>query len=255
MSNTIKLKKYSDVIEEYVAGGVITPGMLVAYNSDKKVAAHNAKGGSAFPMFALEDELQGKGIDEAYAAGAPVQVWVPYRGDHVNALVTGAEIVAGDFLQSAGDGTLEAFTQALATAVLELDDGADNGFKITARNPGVAGNAINVKLIGSDTATAGSEVVAVDDTSKPGVVVITCTFKDTAAAESTIAQVVTALNGSADAAEYIFVEAVGTSSEAAFEADDNLAGGVDVNPGMVVAQALEAVNPAAATVRLAVRIV
>lgn len=111
MSNTIKLKKYSDVIEEYVAGGAITPGMLVAYNSDKKVVAHAT--GNAVPMFALEDELQGKGIDEAYAEGAPVQVWVPYRGDHVNALVTGAEIVAGDSLQSAGDGTLEKWVDTI----------------------------------------------------------------------------------------------------------------------------------------------
>jgi len=255
MANTIKLKKYSDVIEEYVAAGTITPGMLLVFDANGKVAAHNAKGGSAFPMFALEDELQGKGIDDDYVATNRVQCWIPGRGDQVNALLTGSAVVKGQYLQSAGDGTLEAYTQALATAVLELEDDAKNGFKITARNPGVAGNAINIKLIGSDSATAGSEVVAVDDTTKPGVVVITCTFKNTSAAESTIAQVVAALNGSSDAAEYIFVEAVGTSSEAAFEADANLAGGADVNPGMVVGQALEAVNPAAATVRLKVRIV
>ena len=32
---TIKIKKYSDVIEEYAAGGTITPGHLVALNSDR----------------------------------------------------------------------------------------------------------------------------------------------------------------------------------------------------------------------------
>lgn len=104
--NTIKLKKYSDVIEEFVAGAAITPGMLVALNASGAVIPHNAADGNAIPMFALEDELQGKTIDNAYAAGDPVQVWVAGRGDIVNA-IAGAAITAGDFLVSDGTGKLK----------------------------------------------------------------------------------------------------------------------------------------------------
>ena len=104
--NTIKLKKYSDVIEEFVAADEITPGMLLELNSDGEVAPHSVAGGSAYPMFALEDELQGKTIDDEYAADDPVQVWIAGRGDIVNA-IAGAQIAAGDFLVSDGTGKLK----------------------------------------------------------------------------------------------------------------------------------------------------
>lgn len=106
--NTIKVKKYSDVIEEIGATAVaITPGYLLELTSAGKVQAHATAGGNVLPMFALEDELQGKGIDDAYAASDNVQVWVPYRGDMVYALLNDGENVAiGDFLESAGNGKL-----------------------------------------------------------------------------------------------------------------------------------------------------
>ena len=118
MGNTIKLKKYSDVIEEYVAAGVITPGMLVEYNVDGEVVADT--GENEFPMFALEDELQGNGIDDDYAAADPVQCWIPYRGDQVFGLLTGADVIAGDYLQSAGDGTLEKYVPEAETLAYPL---------------------------------------------------------------------------------------------------------------------------------------
>jgi len=106
--NTIKLKKYSDVIEEFVAADEIKPGMLVTLNADGKVIPHNLDGGNAIPMFALEDELQGKTIDDAYAADDPVQVWIAGRGDIVYALAnSGVTINVGDFLVSAGNGKLK----------------------------------------------------------------------------------------------------------------------------------------------------
>lgn len=115
--NTIKLKKYSDVIEEYVANAAITPGMLVELMTTGKVRKHATQNGLAVPMFALEDELQGKGIDDDYAADDPVQVWIPYRGDQVNALlVDGASVHIGDFLVSNGDGYLREFAGGSATA-------------------------------------------------------------------------------------------------------------------------------------------
>lgn len=114
--NTIKLKKYSDVIEEFVAGAAITPGMLVALNASGAVIPHGEAAGNAIPMFALEDELQGKTIDDAYEAGAPVQVWVAGRGDIVNA-IAGTAITAGDFLVSDGTGKLKPVGSAVAVSV------------------------------------------------------------------------------------------------------------------------------------------
>lgn len=106
--NTIKVKKYSDVIEEMVASAAVTPGMLLIIESTGKVKAHNQADKDVFPIFALEDELQGKGIDDAYAANDPVQCWIPYRGDIVNAILAdGQKVVIGDPLTSDGYGRLK----------------------------------------------------------------------------------------------------------------------------------------------------
>jgi len=107
--NTIKIKKYSDVIEEYTATAVaITPGMLLELTSACLVQAHSTEGGSVLAMFALEDELQGKGIDDNYAASDKIQVWIPYRGDIVYAILEdGQNVVCGDWLESNGAGLLQ----------------------------------------------------------------------------------------------------------------------------------------------------
>lgn len=105
--NTIKVKKYLDIIKEKVANAAITPGMLIELMSTGKVRAHATSGGNALPMFALEDELQGNGIDTDYAADGQVQCWYPQRGEEVYAIIADGEAIAiGDFLVSNGDGYL-----------------------------------------------------------------------------------------------------------------------------------------------------
>jgi hypothetical protein len=139
--NTIKVKKYGDHIEEITSGGVITPGMLIAEGSAGTVAVHSTAGGAVIPMFALEDELQGKGVDDNYASGAKVQCWYPYRGDQVYALLADGETaVVGSLLESNGDGYLKVYAAdsagvaeaplsivAQATEALDMSDssGAD----------------------------------------------------------------------------------------------------------------------------------
>lgn len=107
--NTIKLKKYSDVVNEYEAAAALYPGYLVELTSAGAVQAHSTAEGNVVPkMFALEDELQGKGIDDAYAAGDQVQVWCPTSGDEVYAVLADGQTAAiGSVLESAGDGTLQ----------------------------------------------------------------------------------------------------------------------------------------------------
>jgi len=107
--NTIKLKKYLDIINEYTATAVaITPGMVIELTSGGTVQAHSTAGGNLLHMFALEDELQGNGIDDNYAASTKIQCWVPVRGEEVYAILADGEtVVIGDFLESNGAGFLQ----------------------------------------------------------------------------------------------------------------------------------------------------
>ena len=121
MANTIKLKKYTDIINEYEASAVIIPGQLVQLNTDGKVKPHATAGGLAEKAFALEDELQGKGIDDVYAIGDRVQAWNTRPGDEVYAFLNPASAVTiaiGDFLESAGNGNLQKYGTVSATATL-----------------------------------------------------------------------------------------------------------------------------------------
>lgn len=126
-SNTIKLKNYLNVFEEYKAAGTIYPGMLLAFSGANTVRAHNddAPAQACLPMFALEDALQGKGIDDPYSTGDQVNVWIPTRGDEVYAILEdGANVTVGTFLESNGAGMLRAFTSgngAIAVALEALD--------------------------------------------------------------------------------------------------------------------------------------
>jgi hypothetical protein len=133
--NTIKLKNYLNVFEEYKANAAITPGHLIEVIATDKVQVHATAGGNVLPMFAIEDELQGHGVDDAYEVDAQVQVWVPTRGDMVNAILADEEnVVIGDFLVSAGDGTLKKFAGASSAAVVDVASAAIVGVAVSALN-------------------------------------------------------------------------------------------------------------------------
>lgn len=106
--NTVKLKAYQNVIEEGVANAAITPGELIEWMSTGKVRKHATADGNAIPMFALENELEGKGLADNYAADDRVQCWIAGRGDQVYTLLKdGQNVAIGDYLVSAGDGSLK----------------------------------------------------------------------------------------------------------------------------------------------------
>ncbi len=138
---TIKLKG-TGVSKEYDAGGAINPGYLVALAADGDVDAHGGAGLNAMRCFALENELVGDGVGDAYAAGERVKCWFPAPGSEVLAVLaaSAAAIVIGDFLESDGDGTLR-----IATADAATD---------TAQRVGIVGQAIEAV----DNSGGGTEV-------------------------------------------------------------------------------------------------
>ncbi len=108
---TIKIKDYLKVNVEYIASAAITPGHLLELASATTVKVHANAGQNVLPMIALEDELQGNAITDAYAAADRVQCWIPQRGDVAYMILkNGENVSAGDFLESAGDGTLQKHT-------------------------------------------------------------------------------------------------------------------------------------------------
>jgi hypothetical protein len=108
------IKSYIDVNEEMKSiSAAITPGMLVEESSTGTLAApfvqvHSVADGNAMPKFAIEDESQGKDIDDDYAINTKVQVRTANRGDWVYALLADGETaVIGSQLVSNGDGYLK----------------------------------------------------------------------------------------------------------------------------------------------------
>ncbi len=92
--------------KEAVAGGAIVPGMLLNLNSSSQLIAHATAKGPAAPLFAVENDIVGKGIDDAYATNDYVQAEYLHSGCQVYGLVaaSAAAIVVGDLLESDGTG-------------------------------------------------------------------------------------------------------------------------------------------------------
>lgn len=97
--------------DEGVAAEAITPGQLVAMDANGEYVKHASAGSFAETVFAQEDALQGKTIDDAYADGDRVFLLMAQPGDVVYAwLAAGENVTPADFLSSNGDGTLQKAT-------------------------------------------------------------------------------------------------------------------------------------------------
>ena len=119
----IKVKSYLNIDEEKIANAALSPGHLIERMSTDKVRKHSTAGGVVFPMFAVEDAWQGRAIGDAYdtTTNSLVHCWIPTRGDQVYATIksTSETIVIGDFVESAGDGTLRKWDIASSSGVVE----------------------------------------------------------------------------------------------------------------------------------------
>ena len=128
--------------EAVAAEDGIYPGMLLKLDSNGKFAIHDDAGGRAEALFAEEDALQGKTVDDAYSAGDTVTAILPGLGSEVRALIAdGNDVSIGDRLVSNGDGRLKPLSN--------LDSPGADVFVI-----GVATEACD--LTGSNTPATGT---------------------------------------------------------------------------------------------------
>lgn len=132
-ANTIILKQGCQN-GEGKAGGAITPGHLLKRHTDGTLLVHATAGGCAQRIFAIEDELQGKGVTDAYSSGDRVQYFIARSGDMIQARIKASENIAiGDPLVSAGDGTLMKATTVAAPSTIEYPESII-GFALEATN-------------------------------------------------------------------------------------------------------------------------
>jgi hypothetical protein len=116
---TVKLLGEGIYNENDKAAEAITPGHLVNFNSSGDLIKHASAAGRAAKTFALEREEMGDDIDDNYAIGDTVKVGHFGPGCIVYALVaSGQNLIKGDPLESAGNGTLkEGTTNVIARSL------------------------------------------------------------------------------------------------------------------------------------------
>lgn len=96
--------------KEGEASGAITPGHLVEFGGANDLQVHSTAAGPARKAFALENDLIGAGIDDAYASGTTVQYGVFERGAEVSAILATSQTIAkGDKLVSNGNGQVKEY--------------------------------------------------------------------------------------------------------------------------------------------------
>lgn len=106
---TIRLRG-TGIRKEGVALGTIVPGELVE-RAPTGIQVHGTANERTTPAFAIENELFGKEIGDAYLVNEQVLFEVFPPGAEVYGLLkaSGAAVVIGDLLVSAGDGSFEKF--------------------------------------------------------------------------------------------------------------------------------------------------
>lgn len=113
---------------EKVPAAAFYPGHLLELTTSDTVQKHSTQNGVVCPpMFAIEDNIQGKTIDDAYATTGRAQVWIPQRGDEVYAILAdGQNVSIGSLLASNGDGTLKIHTANIIAVAIEAVDLSDS---------------------------------------------------------------------------------------------------------------------------------
>jgi hypothetical protein len=115
--NTVKLLGEGVQNEDDKAAEAILPGHLVTFDSNGDLVKHATAGGAAANTYAIEREEMGDDIDDEYAIGDAVKVHHFGPGCRIYAPIpSGQNLVKGDFLESAGDGTLRKYASGVRLA-------------------------------------------------------------------------------------------------------------------------------------------
>lgn len=100
-------------IGDLAASEAITPGHLIDRFNNSGVIRwrkHATASIAVAPIVATEQTMLNKGVDDAYAAGDLVEASALHKGATAWMFIaSGQNIVAGNKLESAGDGTLKIF--------------------------------------------------------------------------------------------------------------------------------------------------
>ncbi len=125
---TVHLGGDITVVNDLLGSGAITPGYLVErFNSSgtPKFRAHSTASGMGSKTVALENEMLNKGIDDAWADGDLILAGVMHPGATAQLiLASGETVVAGDFLESKGDGTMRKYTSGVR--LFQVLEGTNN---------------------------------------------------------------------------------------------------------------------------------
>lgn len=151
-SNTIILNSVGAVhLKESYANGTITPGDFLERATDGDFQRHSTAEIAGPRLIALENDLEGDGIDDNYASGDNVRAAYLKPGDEVYAFVpaSAAAIVIGDHLVFDGTGCVIKGDRVAATA-LALN--TSNAYTDAAVN-----TAVNAAV---DSAIEGARIVA-----------------------------------------------------------------------------------------------
>jgi len=122
MNNRIVLKG-DPIRKEAVVGIAVTPGYLVEFDAVNALQPPSEPAGNARKAFAVVADLVGGDVDDAYAVDDTGFYVIGRSGDEIYAWLPAgaAAIVAGNALESNGDGTLCLSAVAEATVNTERD--------------------------------------------------------------------------------------------------------------------------------------
>lgn len=148
--NTIVLKGRG-IQKEAPAGAAVTPGEMIEIGTNGKAVVHSTAKGVTSPSFAKEYELIGREITVAYALDENLIYETLPPGAEVYALVAAAAvaIVIGDYLESAGDGTLRKqtpFSQSGSTPFAVTTEGHAIARAIEAVDNSGGGSEARIKV-------------------------------------------------------------------------------------------------------------
>ena len=149
MANRTIIVKGSGVHKEHQAAAAVSPGHLVEMASATTVQVHSTAAGNAVAAFARENEIFGSDVNTAYAVNDRVLYTVLPPGAEVYARVAaGATAIAvGDFLESAGDGTLRRVATSASTSQAQRASVVAQALEAVDNSGGASEAFIKVQIV------------------------------------------------------------------------------------------------------------